>query len=151
MVGSTLTKQPPHLNSSVMWRSSKCHWILLFYIVCQRCLLDIPYHKYHLPIISGLAQWHSDWSLSPEGLEEASHLDAWQQQRAVTKAEPVQTRKNNLQIPAVQWKARIKAACCGAPLSVQRDERGEEGCCWEITYLHQVMKKKRTQGLTTCW
>lgn len=50
-------------------------WKLQFYIVWQRCLLDMPYHKYHLLLVSGLPGPARSWlKFISKSFEEASHL-----------------------------------------------------------------------------
>lgn len=139
-------------RSVLTWRSSKWYWMLQFYIVSQRCLLDMPYHKYHLLFISGLQgpvrsslkfiskELRGGLSFTVEALAAAESSD---------RAESIQTRKNNSQIPAAQCPESKQPAA--ELLSAHRDERcrassgGSRACCWEITYLHHelvsVMRK----------
>lgn len=97
-------------------RSSKWRWMLQFYIVWQRCLLDMPYHKYHLLLISGLPGPVRSWLkfISLEGLWGGLSFtaEAWQQERAVT--EPSQSRSGKI-IPKFQWhngQNQSKASLC---------------------------------------
>lgn len=85
------------------WRWSKWHRMLQFYIVWQRCLLDVPYHKYHLLLVSGLPGPLRIWLtfISKElqgGLSFTA--EAWQQERAVT--EPSRSRPGKI-TPKFQW------------------------------------------------
>lgn len=139
----------PHSKSCRSWtqvfsrRSSKWHRML------QRCLLDVPYHKYHLLLVSGLPGPVRIWlTLISEELQGGLSFtaEAWQQERAVTEPSPSRPGKIT---PKFHWHNGQNQS--GASLCPERWERrwagseGEEGCCREITYLHHqlvsVMKK----------
>lgn len=140
------------------WRSSKWHRMLQFYIVWQRCLLDVPYHKYHLLLVSGLPGPLRIWlTFISEDLQGGLSFtaEAWQQERAVTEPSPSRPGKIT---PKFQWHNGHNQS--GASLCPERWERrwagseGEEGCCREITYLHHQLVsvvKKYNWCLTACW
>lgn len=153
----------PHSKSCRSWtqvfisRPSKWHWMLQFYIVRQRCLLDMPYHKYHL-LISGLpgpARFWLKFIVKELRGGLSFTAEAWLQGEAVT--EPSQSRPGK-KTPKFQWhngQNQISASLCP-----ERWERhwagleGEEGCCREIKYLHHQsvsVMKKYSWFLTACW
>lgn len=141
------------LNSSVMSRSSKWDWMLQFYIVWQRCLLDMPYHKYHL-FISGLPGLVRFWLkfISKElwgGLSFTA--EAWQQERAVT--EPSQSRPGKI-TTKFQWHNGQNQSSRASLCLGRWEMSSEEGRCWEITNLHHQLvsvMKKYNWFLTACW
>lgn len=104
--GFTSIKKRPPLNWSVMWRSSKWHWMLQFYIVWQRCLLDMPYHKYHLLLVSGLSGPVRSWLkfISKElrgGL--SFTVEAWQQQQQQGAVRELSQSRPGKITPKFQW------------------------------------------------
>lgn len=120
-------KKLPLLNSSVMSRSSKWHWMLQFYIVWERCLLDMPYHKYHLFLISGLHGPVRFWLkfISKElrgGL--SFTVEAWQQEGAVT--EPSQSRPGKI-TPRFQWHNSQNQSSSQQSFSLLREMRDVGG------------------------
>lgn len=140
-------------------RPSKWHWMLQFYIVRQRCLLDMPYHKYHLLLISGLPSPVRFWLkfIVKElrgGLSFTA--EAWQQGEAVI--EPSQSRPGGRK-KKTKFQKHNGQNQSSAHLSGLRDERhfgleGEEGCYRETTYLPHLIgsvMKKYSWFLTACW
>ncbi len=123
--------------------------MLQFYIVWQRCLLDMPYHKYHLLLVSGPMRSRLKF-ISKElrgGLSFTA--EAWQRERAAT--EPSQSRPGKI-TPEFQWhNGQNQSGSQQTIRSAQRDERRRER---EITYLHHQLvsvMKKYNRCLTACW
>lgn len=158
----------PPSNSCRSWTQVLCSrsskwlrrlWMLQFYIVWQRCLLDMPYHKYHLLLISAcLAQWGPAEVYLQElrgGLSFTAEV--WQQERAAS--EPSQSKLGKI-TPKFQWhndQNQSRACLCleSWEMSSQLEwGGGEDGHCREITYLHHQpvsVMKKYNWFLTACW
>lgn len=112
--------------TQVLWRGQvKWHWMLQFYIVWQRCLLDMPYHKYHLLLlVSGLPDpVRSRLKFISKELRGGLSFtaEAWQRERAAT--EPSQSRPGKI-TPKFQWhNGQNQSGSLQTIRSAQRDER----------------------------
>lgn len=89
-----------------MWGQVSGTGCFKFYIVWQGCLLDMPYHKYHLPLISGPPGpvW-SPLKFISKGLQGGLSFNRRDLAtgEGSDRDEPIQTRINNYRIPVAQW------------------------------------------------
>lgn len=120
--------------------------MLLSFVVCP-VHAHLTYHKYHRLIISGLAQWHPDWSLSAASLRPLVYCGGLAGPECGDRARPVRPQTGALQIPVTQWMVRIKAAHSRASLCRRS---------WETAGLlddrwGRMPLRDRILSLTACW